>query len=207
MYKRGVEYHLVNYIAIMFLLMESLLDDQKKSILTDKSCSLKEGLRKKEHAEELFSELKTWYCENLKESIKGEDFGGLGQFLINYSTQLDDLFSLICSCRSRDWLSYLDSVFAGLKYSFARDLQWYARFNTIYHAEMRNLEETDPDIWQAFMNGEFVVQKSPIPFTALFTDQALEQENKILKDHGGVGGVTQDEALLDRVCAVAPVIS
>ena len=80
-------------------------------------------------------------------------------------------------------------------------------FNTIYHAEMRNLEETDPDIWQAFMNGEFVVQKSPIPFTALFTDQALEQENKILKDHGGVGGVTQDEALLDRVCTVAPLIS
>ena len=66
---------------------------------------------------------------------------------------------------------------------------------------MRSLEESDPDVWENFMSGDFVVQKSDIPFTSLFTDQALEQEIKILKRHGGIKGVTQDENVLDRLVA------
>ena len=57
------------------------------------------------------------------------------------------------------------------------------------------------------MSGDFVVQKSDIPFTSLFTDQALEQEIKILKRHGGIKGVTQDENVLDRLVATMPVLS
>ena len=133
--------------------------------------------------------------------------GEFGQFLIEYVKQVDVLLSLISSCRDRNWLKYLDSVYATLKYSFSRDLQWYARLNTVYHGKMRSLEESDPDVWENFMSGDFVVQKSDIPFTSLFTDQALEQEIKILKRHGGIKGVTQDENVLDRLVATMPVLS
>ena len=48
----------------------------------------------------------------------------------------------------------------------------------------------------ALNTGDFVVQKSTTPFTALYTDQALEQEIKKLKRHGGIVGISQnDEAL------------
>ena len=53
------------------------------------------------------------------------------------------------------------------------------------------------------LEGDFAVQKSQIPFKALLTDQALEQEIKNLKWHEGITGATHNEALLDRVVAVA----
>mgnify|MGYP005738285353 CR=1 FL=1 len=77
-------------------------------------------------------------------------YGQIKLILYQNRGSLSRLFSLITSCRGRDWLAYLDSIFAGLKYSFARDLQCYARPNSIYHAEMHEIEETD--LWQAFLD-------------------------------------------------------
>ena len=51
----------------------------------------------------------------------------------------------------------------------------------------------------ALKSGDFVVAKSEVPFTQLFTDQTLEQEIKMLKRHGGMVGLSQDEAALDRL--------
>ena len=41
-----------------------------------------------------------------------------------------------------------------------------------------------------------LVAKSEIPFTCLFTDQTLEREIKVLKRHGGMVGLSQDEETL-----------
>jgi len=49
-----------------------------------------------------------------------------------------------------------------------------------------------------------VVFKSEVSFTCLFTDQALEQEIRGLKRHGGIVGLSQDEAALDRLVAITP---
>ena len=48
-------------------------------------------------------------------------------------------------------------------------------------------------------SGDFVVAKSEIPFTRLFTDQTLEQEIKVLKRLGGMVGLSQDEAATDHL--------
>jgi hypothetical protein len=48
------------------------------------------------------------------------------------------------------------------------------------------------------------VAKSEVPFTHLFTDQTLEQEIKGLKRHGGMVGLSQDEAALDRLVTTTP---
>ena len=51
----------------------------------------------------------------------------------------------------------------------------------VHLAQMRALEEDDPETWDALKSGAFVVAQSEISFTRLFTDQALEQEIKKLK--------------------------
>jgi len=53
----------------------------------------------------------------------------------------------------------------------------------VHLAEMNALEHDDPVTWEALKSGDFVVDKSEIPFTHLFTDQTLEQEIKCLNAH------------------------
>ena len=69
---------------------------------------------------------------------------------------------------------------------------------------MNALEKEDPDTWEALKSGDFVVVKSEVPFTYLFTDQTLEQDIKGLKHHGGMVGLSQDEAALDRLVTTTP---
>ena len=71
-------------------------------------------------------------------------------------------------------------------------------------AQMNDLEKKDPATWNALNTGDFVVAKSEIPFTNLYTDQALEQEIRTLKDHGGIVGLSQSEAALDRLITITP---
>ena len=91
-----------------------------------------------------------------------------------------------------------------IKYFFSRDLLHYARLMPVHLAEMNNLEQDDPVTWQTLISGEFVVSKSEVPFTSLFTDQTLEQEIKKLKHHGGIVGLSRDEAALDRLITITP---
>jgi len=67
----------------------------------------------------------------------------------------------------------------------------------VYLAQMNALEHEDLMTYEALKSEDFVVTKSEIPFTRLFTDQTLEQEIKVLKRPGGMFGLSQDEATLD----------
>ena len=77
----------------------------------------------------------------------------------------------------------------------------------VYLAQMNALEQDDPTTWNALKSDNFVVAKSEIPFTHLFTDQTLEQEIKKLKRHGGMVGLSQDDAALDRLVVTTPHLS
>ena len=44
-------------------------------------------------------------------------------------------------------------------------------------------------------------------FCDIWDDQALEQENKKLKAEGQIIGLTQDEAGLNRLTTIAPVLN
>ena len=61
--------------------------------------------------------------------------------------------------------------------------------------------------WNVLCNGDFVVDKSTQAFCNLFTDQALEQEIKVLKKHGALPGITQDESVLNRFMTTVPTIT
>ena len=74
----------------------------------------------------------------------------------------------------------------------------------VHLAQMHPLESDDPATWKALKSGEFVIAKSEVSFTHLFTDQALEQETEGLKRHGGKVGLSQNEAALDRTVTITP---
>jgi hypothetical protein len=74
----------------------------------------------------------------------------------------------------------------------------------VHLAQMNALEQDDPVTWEALKAGEFVIAKSEVPFTCLFTDQTLEQKIKEVKLHGRMVGLSQDETGLDRLVTTTP---
>ena len=69
---------------------------------------------------------------------------------------------------------------------------------------MYNLQQSHPQIWQDFQNGEFVVTKNAIPFTPIGPDQAQEHVNKVHKGDGAISGLTTDPQALLKYCPSSP---
>ena len=57
------------------------------------------------------------------------------------------------------------------------------------------------------MDGDFSVQKSEITASAIGRDHAGEQQNKLIKNRGGITGITCNENSRTRNFLIAPVLS
>ena len=70
------------------------------------------------------------------------------------------------------------------------------------------LSVTCPDIYDEFMSGKFVLQKTDKPFSAIALDQGHEQNNATIKGAGGaIGLLSSDmESALWRWDVAAPDI-
>ena len=55
---------------------------------------------------------------------------------------------------------------------------------------MMNLHETAPEVYQQFMEGNFVVKESEGRFNQVSVDLGLEHVNKLCKVAGGIVGIT-----------------
>ena len=62
------------------------------------------------------------------------------------------------------------------------------------------LETSHPDVYEKFMEGEFVVKSSRNTFKQISTDIALEHVNKVGKVAGGLIGITRSDSARDRWC-------
>ena len=63
----------------------------------------------------------------------------------------------------------------------------------LYLAEMKALKCTDPLSWEEFQNGNWVVNKTSIPFCAIEADHAIEHLNRGMEVSGGLAGITLNE--------------
>lgn len=205
-YKRGVENHIVTSLAIMMLRFKDNFSVVTPGPVRVQCTALKKALHKRSpEMVEIFNNIQSRYSGNLKlYKEDGEDLGELAQFLLHYLEQVESLLHIISACRSGDWEGYLAALENIIKYFFAHDLLNYARLMPVHLGQMNALEQDDPTTWNALKSGDFVVAKSEVPFTRLFTDQTLEQEIKELKRHGGMVGLSQDEAALDRLVTTTP---
>ena len=83
----------------------------------------------------------------------------------------------------------------------------YARLTPVYLSQMYQLRNDDPTIWNRFVEGEFSVNKSNVPFSAIEADHAREQENRAVKVLGGIKGIASSQKLLDEYFLTAAEMS
>ena len=87
------------------------------------------------------------------------------------------------------------------------DHQNYARMIALYLSEMVNLENFDPAIWHQFMQENWVIKKSRVPFCAFGADEALQHENRRLNVQDGLVGITFNETARARFFLAEPELS
>ena len=76
----------------------------------------------------------------------------------------------------------------------------YARWGTMYLAEIKSLETSQPIIHPRFMNGNFVVRHGKGRFNQVSIDQATEWQNRICKISNGIFMITRNDTARDKFC-------
>ena len=146
-------------------------------------------------------EYSTWFrhfeqfVSNLKE--KGSD---LAKFWPSYLELCELALNLIFATRSGNWELYLSCVEEVLPWAFAYDHQNYAPYLIPFIDDMRNLPNLMPDVYKAFMNGEFAVQMNNTnPFGRNEADKTIENTiNRDCKTKGGLKGFSTNFSTTQR---------
>ena len=95
----------------------------------------------------------------------------------------------IRSQREKNFLLYINILRSLMKYIFAFNHHHYARWLSVHVDDLLRLQHTSVDLYDVFMSGNFVLQKSNNPFSAIALDQGHEQNNATIKGLGGVVGI------------------
>ena len=103
---------------------------------------------------------------------------------ITLNLQLRMLF--VCAIRSADFQQYKTSINGLLPWFFAMDHVNYARWLSVHLCDMLQLEDTNPDIFSRFNDGEFVISKTKRELSYIGIDHAHEQNNRCVKGDGGI---------------------
>jgi len=70
------------------------------------------------------------------------------------------VLGLLCGSHKGNWDLHLNAIRSLIPWCFGCNKINYARYLTVYYAEMLSLPENKPDIYQAFSAGQFSVQLS-----------------------------------------------
>ena len=82
---------------------------------------------------------------------------------------------------------------------FALDHINYGRWLPIHLRDMLLLKHNHSGVCAAFQDGDFVVQPSNKPFSAISMYQAHEMNKKVVKGDGGIIGLTENKSALEHV--------
>ena len=127
-YKRGVEYHITNSLAILMLRFDAIFPNLSEDPICMQFIDLKDKLHERQpEVVEIFGEIQAWYTENVKPLEDKQDIGEFAEFLLKYLEQVESILNFISSCQTGNWEEYLSSLENLIKYFFARDLLNYAR--------------------------------------------------------------------------------
>ena len=211
--KRGVEAHTVMYLALTKVCFNEWLhngsdvrvDDIKLLLNEIPSAKYHDSAAYKVFHHQVQEELETSNIfsnlDSFRSSLKNQ-----GMFYNNYMKMVESLLLFIRSSREKLWNLHLASLDEFTKYFFAHDQINYARLSPVYVASMLELQQTDYSTWE-YLEQNFSVNKSGIPFTSMGSDHALEQDNKLMKVTGGIVGLTQKPSALNRFFLIAPVLN
>ena len=202
-YTRGMEFHIMNALAILALKLEAEFGPEFPSDLRQQAKSFREALHgDRPDIVEFYEDIANHYTGTIRSNLpKCQD--GLSKFLNNYLTQVETFLASVSSIHNRDFESCLTLIDRKIKYYSATDLPWYFKLMTVHLGQMNELKKSDP-VTRNCLKQDFVVSKSTLAFCNLFVDQGLEQEIKELKRYGHLPGITQDEEAMDRFVTTSP---
>jgi len=116
------------------------------------------------------------------------DNGELSAYWMSYIDLVENVvLGLLRGSHEGNWDLHLNAIRSLIPWCFAYDKINYARYLTVYYAEMVSLPENKPDVYQAFSAGQFSVQLSGFnTFGRIPVDQAPEVTvNKDTQTPGG----------------------
>ena len=91
-----------------------------------------------------------------------------------------------------------------MKYFFAQDMLNYAHMIPVYLEEMEIVKETDPEIYQEFQNGNWVVKNNAkIAFRAVGAD-GPEHVKRSMKVSGGLIAIRLNPTARTKYFLIAP---
>ena len=118
------------------------------------------------------------------------------------------LFTFLRSIRTGNFQLYFHSLEKMIPWFFALDHFHHARWLSVHVSNMKMLEISNPDVYQAFNEfGCFAVSGTKKPFSSMGLDQRHEQNNKDVKGDGGVLDLTEDEEKLQHWMVCRPEVA
>lgn len=120
---------------------------------------------------------------------------------------VENMLQFLRAVRTSNWELHIAALQDFSKYFFAMDQINYARMIPWYIHEVLEIKENDNELWEDFQKGNWVANRSSIPFCALGADEALEHENRRMKVLGGLTGITQNPQALNRFFLISPELA
>ena len=195
-YKRAMRAHKITLQAL-WRPMVPLLLKFCKTINVDLALQISRLLSSEQNVNDLITCLKspqfqTVYDEFLTQKCQENvNF----QFWWNYMEMIFILLDFTRAQREGDWELYLDSFRAMLPYFFRYDHLNYAKWGSVFIAEM---EQLPYEVLQEFKKGKFVVKWKEGAFNEVSADHSLEWLNGIGKRGCGIVGITKTSSALSR---------
>ena len=119
-----------------------------------------------------------------------------------------DLELLMCrfirSLREGDFRLYVQVCDELCSWFHVMDHTNYARWLPVHVRDMVQLPTKHPQVYTEFLNGNFVVQRSPHKFSLIGKDQSHEQSNKNLQAYGGAVGLYENPESLTLFMLAGP---
>ena len=201
--KRAETAHMVTLQALFTLYQEALFQDNSDACSNGSKELVKEAHGKLEEAVESWK-----IIERMEEFDARQEKKPLFKVFRHYMRMVMEMMTFVRAVRTGDWAPHLEALQAFTKYYFAHDMFNYARMIPVYLAEMAKLKETDPEIYEEFQQGNWVVNKnSSVSFCAVGADNALEHVNCSMKVSGGLIGITLNPNARTKYFLIAPELA
>lgn len=195
-YNRAIRVHKVIYEAFMRLMWSEFslwLDEDEKGMVdsvVDEIKVLRKDLNQNNfegllNSSKFDAVLNLW--NKFLDHLRYEN-GDSSAFWMSYIDMVEGiLLNLLRGSREGNWSLHLVAIRSMIPWCFAYDKVNYARYLTAYYAEMSLLEETNPEVYNHFKNGQFSVQMSNSnTFGRIPVDQTIEVTvNKDTQTQGG----------------------
>ena len=210
---RCLEAHFILYLSLHKEYIQALVNenpliekDLREGIINATYQDIQEKTEIKKYHEEVKTLLNNMNIVGLRNNFECH-LSNQSTFYCNYMKLFERLLLFIRASRQQCWQLHLASLHELCPYFFVFDMLNYARLTPVYLSQMYELKTRDVSTWNILEQGNFSVNKSKVPFSAIGTDHGIEQENRAIKVLGGIKGIANNQQALDEFFLTASEIS